>query len=271
MMLKNVKACQTSVANGLSQQIITEMQRIDSTCLVSFSELNVSISTSVFPLLQPPAKEGLRQAIKASGGRKLVVNSAYRTIAQQYLLSRQKQQNRCGRTLVAQPGKSNHESGLALDISDFQIWKPYFVQCGWRWLGAADEVHFDFVRTMRNIRGLSVLSFQRLWNRYNLNDRIIEDGVYGAQTDNRLANSPTEGFGEKDELTANRVLRLSQPLMQGGDVRIVQIALKRAGFNISVDGLFGASTENGVKQFQKQKGLEVDGCVGTATWKALGM
>lgn len=36
-----------------------------------------------------------------------------------------------------------------------------------------------------------------------------------------------------------------------------------------VDGLFGASTTNLVKQFQKSEGLRDDGIVGQDTWRAL--
>jgi hypothetical protein len=41
-----------------------------------------------------------------------------RTIAQQLILFQQAQANRCGITIAAEPGKSNHQSGLALDIED---------------------------------------------------------------------------------------------------------------------------------------------------------
>lgn len=36
-----------------------------------------------------------------------------------------------------------------------------------------------------------------------------------------------------------------------------------------VDGLFGASTDQRVRQFQTQKGLKIDGIVGPETWGAL--
>jgi hypothetical protein len=46
----------------------------------------------------------------------------------------------------------------------------------------------------RDLEGLSVLAFQRLWNRNHEGDRIAEDGDYGPQTEARLRMSPTGGF-----------------------------------------------------------------------------
>jgi hypothetical protein len=44
------------------------------------------------------------------------------------------------------------------------------------------------------LKSLSILAFQRLWNRNNPSDGIDEDGVYGASTKARLGMSPVEGF-----------------------------------------------------------------------------
>ena len=71
-----------------------------------------------------------------------------------------------------------------------------------------------------------------------------------------------------------RVLRLaepSQPLIQGEEVRQLQQALIKSGFNIEVDGIFGEDTDKAVRQFQKQKNLTVDGIAGTHTQQSLGL
>jgi chitosanase len=66
-----------------------------------------------------------------------------------------------------------------------------------------------------------------------------------------------------------RLLFLQMPYMKGDDVREVQKALKDAGFEISVDGIFGPSTAEIVKQFQRKNGMVVDGIVGPATMSIL--
>lgn len=54
-----------------------------------------------------------------------------------------------------------------------------------------------------------------------------------------------------------------------GEVKILQKALLKAGYQVDTDGFFGEGTEQVVKQFQRDKGLEVDGIVGSGTWSKL--
>ena len=59
---------------------------------------------------------------------------------------------------------------------------------------------------------------------------------------------------------------------RGDTVRTVQSKLRRWGYySGSVDGIYGPATERAVRAFQKKNGLAVDGIVGRATFKALGM
>lgn len=58
----------------------------------------------------------------------------------------------------------------------------------------------------------------------------------------------------------------------GQTVRTIQQKLKNWGYyDGSVDGIFGSQTTAAVKYFQRKNGLTVDGIVGPATLKALGM
>ncbi|MCE0446569.1 peptidoglycan-binding protein [Streptomyces tricolor] len=55
----------------------------------------------------------------------------------------------------------------------------------------------------------------------------------------------------------------------GNEVREVQCLLRRCGYDVPVDGLFGAGLEAVVKRFQRDHGLAPDGTVGPGTWQAL--
>lgn len=58
----------------------------------------------------------------------------------------------------------------------------------------------------------------------------------------------------------------------GSAVRTIQTKLKNWGYyDGAVDGIYGSATTAAVKYFQKTNGLTVDGIVGPATLKALGM
>lgn len=56
---------------------------------------------------------------------------------------------------------------------------------------------------------------------------------------------------------------------RGPDVERLQRLLARTGATLDVDGIFGARTEDAVREYQAGNRLEVDGVVGPATWEAL--
>lgn len=64
-----------------------------------------------------------------------------------------------------------------------------------------------------------------------------------------------------------------QPILQHGSegiwVEFVQVTLNHSGFETEVDGLFGAQTDEQVRQFQSKHGLAVDGIVGVKTWTVM--
>jgi peptidoglycan hydrolase-like protein with peptidoglycan-binding domain len=53
-------------------------------------------------------------------------------------------------------------------------------------------------------------------------------------------------------------------------VEQIQTALKAAGYDIGVDGVFGQVTDRAVRDYQGKNGLAVDGIVGPNTWAKLG-
>jgi len=54
-------------------------------------------------------------------------------------------------------------------------------------------------------------------------------------------------------------------------VRALQEALNEAGYELDVDGDFGAGTDQAVRHFQSSAGLHADGVVGPNTWAQLGI
>jgi hypothetical protein len=71
--------------------------------------------------------------------------------------------------------------------------------------------------------------------------------------------------------TLSRNLKLTNPYMTGADVTKLQQKLLARGYSVvgNADGIFGKNTDKGVRQFQADQGLIVDGIVGQKTWAAL--
>jgi len=67
-------------------------------------------------------------------------------------------------------------------------------------------------------------------------------------------------------LTLDKALKRGD---RGAQPRLVQEWLTLQGFAVVVDGDFGPATDVAVRDFQKRKGLAVDGVVGKNTFKAL--
>ncbi len=197
------ESCTTSVVKGLSTQLLDEIQCLRPGTFASIDRLaGFELGEAVFPWLQTPAREALVAAQKQRGTT-MAINSALRTLPQQLLLYRWYRAGRCGISLAASPGQSNHESALAVDIQDNSGWREAMAANDFVWLGASDPVHFDFEGDGRiDINGLSVLAFQRLWNRNHPEDTIEEDSEYGPATEDRLTKAPVGGFPKGADCTA---------------------------------------------------------------------
>ena len=62
---------------------------------------------------------------------------------------------------------------------------------------------------------------------------------------------------------------MDEPTLRRGSTGEAVRMLQGLLGGVEIDGVFGAQTEDAVKQFQRQNGLTADGIVGTKTWKAL--
>jgi uncharacterized membrane protein YgcG len=189
-------SCTTTSVKALSVQIVAQMNCIVPNAMMQVPvRPNSSFGAAVFPYMQPPAKTALVQALDANPSKTMTVNSMLRTVAQQYLLHQWSLQGKCGIGLAAKPGNSNHETGLAIDISQYSTWKTALEARGFKWFGSADAVHFDYAGSgIKDLKGKGVLAFQMLWNANHPEDQIAADGIYGPATETRLKKSPAAGF-----------------------------------------------------------------------------
>ncbi len=184
--------CSTSVVLGLSKQISEEVGCMSPGSLVPLTAGGnlVFSSNAVLPYMHATAKTDL---LKVSATKTVQVNSGFRTVAQQYLLYRWYQLGRCGISAAATPGRSNHQSGRAVDLANYSSLVSSMSGKGWSHNVPGDPVHFEHLSSP-DIRGKDVQAFQRLWNRNNPGDKISEDGSYGPQTEARLKAAPATGF-----------------------------------------------------------------------------
>ena len=179
------RRCSTAGTEGLSRQLLDEMECLSGGALVEVSHPNVvSTHSRVHLYLSPEGRDALLSV--ARSGRQVRINSGLRTIAEQYVLWR-------GCSVAATPGRSNHETGRAIDVQNYGSVGPALQRAGFsRPLPSRDPIHY--VAPGDDLRNLSVLAFQRLWNENHPEDRIAADGITGPQTRARLARAPATGF-----------------------------------------------------------------------------
>ncbi|MDB4956542.1 MAG: hypothetical protein JWO36_4111 [Myxococcales bacterium] len=207
--------CSTAVVIGLSKQIAQQAGCDNPNSFVEFTATGgISFtSNAVLPFLVKGARDDLQ---KVAANAPVQINSALRTIAQQYLLYRWYQTGRCGITAAATIGHSNHEGGRAVDLNNYSSRISAMSGRGWAHDVPGDPVHFDHTSSPDN-RGQDVLAFQELWNLNHPTDKISADGSYGSQTEARLKMSPATGFATGASC-AGRSLDLDVVSIDGPDI-----------------------------------------------------
>jgi N-acetylmuramoyl-L-alanine amidase len=91
---------------------------------------------------------------------------------------------------------------------------------------------------------------------------IIVDGIVGPHTWDELV--------EASWRLGDRALYLRVPVIRGDDVLTLQSRLNALGFDAGrEDGIFGRSTDSGVRAFQREYGVSEDGIFGPASHAAL--
>lgn len=203
--------CSTSRVFKLSKQVDEIMGAAGMGISFENSKVSCINSNACKPFLQKKAAEALQAVaaadLKDAKGKplgKLMVNSAFRSVTQQYLLHGWYKAGKCRITEAAMPGNSRHERLMGVDI-DIDIGtknQAIFKENGWiRYLGEPNVAHFDY-KYVTPIPAESLRAFQKLWNQHaGPADRIpqseLEDiYVYGSgsKTDKAFANAPCDGW-----------------------------------------------------------------------------
>jgi murein L,D-transpeptidase YcbB/YkuD len=259
----------TGNVSGLSRQIIAQMNTLETGILVNFESLPGISSSGESHLnlyLQSGAKESLRAALREGMAQqpnlKMTINSAYRTVAQQYVLYQVYRHAPKLIPLAALPGNSNHEDGMAIDVNNYNAWKPYLLNHGWHWQGSKDPVHFFADSGRDEVGALGVKAFQTLWNKYHPEEKMTVDGKFGEQTAVKMDRCPIGGFSKTKSFQIGDT---------GEVIKRIQQALTNVGFVVPITGNFGQQTKDAVIKFQKKTGLSPDGSVGPMTLKKLGI
>lgn len=123
------------------------------------------------------------------------------------------------------------------------------------------------------------------WKSRRINAACDRDDLI---TVTRLVNGGTNGIDDRrvrTSLAKAAIIRLEGIMLGGsaptgarpvlrrgskGDAVVdLQLALRKLGFMLGVDGDFGAGTEVAVARFQRDQKIEVDGIVGPGTWAVL--
>ena len=201
--LIRARACSTEPANRLSMQIAQEMACLAPDEWARIDGLpNVSFGPAGYPFLSKRAAAAFESA--AANGVRISINSTWRSVVQQYVLKQW--EGTCGIGVAASPGRSMHESGLAIDINESSnsTVRSALKNAGFTWYcdttnggrlsGCRDAVHFTYARGT-DLRALSIKAFQQLYNRNKAAaEHLTVDGDLGTNTRNALLAAPLAGY-----------------------------------------------------------------------------
>ena len=133
-----------------------------------------------------------------------------------------------------------------------------------KWLQAALKKLGYSVGTTGYFGEVTEAKVKALQGRYGL----VQDGIVGPATRGKIKTLLSSG-SQPQSIPYPEPTRTLKKGCQGSDVKWLQEAMTRIGYQLMVDGDFGPLTEKKVKAFQLAAGLTVDGKVGPATRKAI--
>lgn len=149
--------------------------------------------------------------------------------------------------------------------------------------GESNLIHADTSRIISGYSYSSTIRYNTVNSTFSKSDKSDQliDRLTGIDQRQHFVGQVENGHqGTTDPFTRvlqvaapafpGRLLRYvpGHPLIQGGDVRQWQAQMQKRGWRIDVDGIYGRQSATVCKQFQQEKGLHVDGIVGSRTWNA---
>ena len=173
-----------------------------------------------------------------------------------------------GMAMLATPGKSQHNLGLAIDIHTASEKKRLnWLIANVRKFGFSWEVVPEEPWHIRYTDGDKVPEAVKQW--LVLNPK--EPSVFGTTTEQMAAAEAAAKV--KEQQPKNISVAKGKPKLvkdyKGAAVKEAQSLLSKHGFECKSDGNFGPKTQQIVKNFQKSKSLEETGDVDELTWAAL--
>lgn len=177
-----------------------------------------------------------------------------------------------GMAMMATPGKSNHNLGLAVDIHSASEKKRLdwliknVLKFGWSWEVVPSEPWH-----IRYTEGDQVPQAVKEW----LALHPKEPSIFGTLAEQKAA-AEAAAVKKQENVVVNNESKedpSSLPIIskpnKGKAVKKLQSLLTQKGFPAGADGDFGPKTEEMVKKFQEKNKLPVNGVVDQATWAAL--
>ena len=173
-----------------------------------------------------------------------------------------------GMAMLATPGKSQHNLGLAIDIHTASEKKRLnWLIANVRKFGFSWEVVPEEPWHIRYTDGDQVPEAVKQW--LVLNPK--EPSVFGTTTEQMAAAEAAAKV--KEQQPKNISVAKGKPNLvkdyKGAAVKEAQSLLSKHGFECKSDGNFGPKTQQIVENFQKSKSLEETGDVDELTWAAL--
>lgn len=238
MLLKDYKEQHTGGIRGLSNALCQESVRMR--FLVELSHPNISVGGGTVHLyFQTGTAEALKKI--AQSGKKIIINTGFRTLAQQYVLK----QNLT--TLVAPIGKSDHGAGRSVDIENWKELRSSLISAGFTQPYKTDLVHFDYPD--EDLRSRAVHAFQNYHNRHN-EIKLHVDGLVGQETLNALGNTPVNGYQPKITEEEIRKAFEEKDYTYFTVAAFQELYNKTANIDLVVDGVAGKKTIEAYKNYR---------------------